>query len=525
MAAPRTVTLDDLKSHNSVNDAWVAVQGQVFDVTSFLSEHPGGKKVLLKECGKDATKKFEMFHDDKVLAQYGDKLRIGYLPGHAPASASSNSSSSASSSDSGDVEPDRMPFAEPNWMTEFHSPYYTDSHRKWQKMVRAFVNKEIMPHVSEWEESYTMPPEIYEKAGKAGMLAGCVGKWPEQFIGPAPVENYDSFHTQILIDEVSRCGSGGVAWGFFTGLMIGLPPVLHFGNSYLKQKVVKDCLLGKKVICLCISEPSTASDVAAIETTAERQGNYYIVNGAKKWITNGIFADYFTVAVRTGPPGSGQKGLSFLLMEKDMPGLEVRHMKCQGVWSSGTTYITFDNVKVPARNLIGIENQGFKYVMHNFNHERWGIVVMANRLARVCLDDAFKYALKRKTFGQRLIDHQAIRFKISDMARKIEAVQAWTEQITYQWNTMSHDEAMSALGDKMALLKVQSTQTLEFCAREALHVFGGAAYVRSGVGERVERIYRDAQAFSIPAGAETIMTDYAARTMVKQAGRVQKSKL
>lgn len=161
---------------------------------------------------------------------------------------------------------------------------------------------------------------------------------------------------------------------------------------------------------MAITEPSAGSDVANIKTEAKKSpcGKFYIVNGEKKWITNGTFSDFFTVACRTGGPG--MNGVSLILLEKDMPGLKTRHMPCSGVWASGTSYITMEDVKVPIENLIGQENKGFKAIMYNFNHERMGIVIQANRFARVCFEDAMRYAHKRETFGKKLIDHPVIRY-------------------------------------------------------------------------------------------------------------------
>jgi alkylation response protein AidB-like acyl-CoA dehydrogenase len=159
--------------------------------------------------------------------------------------------------------------------------------------------------------------------------------------------------------------------GLFGGLSIGLPPVLHFGSEDLKDRIAGPCLRGEKIICLAVTEPTAGSDVANLKCTAKKSadGKHYIVNGEKKWITNGVFADYFTVAVRTG--GEGMGGVSLLLVERS-EGVKTQQMKCSGVWSSGTTYVTFEDVKVPVENLIGKENQGFKYIMYNFNHEvRW----------------------------------------------------------------------------------------------------------------------------------------------------------
>jgi len=300
-------------------------------------------------------------------------------------------------------------------------------------------------------------------------------------------------------------------------LSVGMPPVLHFGSQYLKDKVCKDCLHGEKFICLCITEPGAGSDVASIQTSAKKtpDGKHYIVSGEKKFITNGIWADFFTVAVRTG--GSGMGGISLLLVERTFPGVSTRPMKCMGAWASGTTFVTFDDVKVPVENLIGEENQGFKYIMFNFNHERWGAIVHATRLSRVCYEEAFKYAHKRKTFGQRLVDHPVIRQKLGHMARQVEATYSWLENVTYQMQTMSKQEAMAKLGGPLALLKVQATQTFEYCAREAMQVIGGVGYTRGAATARVERLYREVRAYAIGGGSEEIMLDLGMRQAMRQA--------
>lgn len=284
------------------------------------------------------------------------------------------------------------------------------------------------------------------------------------------------------VDEVARCGSGGVLWGLLEGLQIGLPPVLNFGSEALKRRVATQCLRGEAVICLCISEPWVGSDVAQLRCEAKWDGTHYVVNGEKKWITNGMFADYFTVAVRTG--GAGKAGISFLLLEKSMPGIECKQMQCSGVWASGTAYVTFDNVRVPRENLIGGENEGFKMIMYNFNHERWGFIAQANRFARVCLEESWRYATRRKTFGKRLIDHPVIRWKLAEMARQVESTHAMLEHITHQMDEMSHAEANQTLGGTTALIKVQATKTFEYCAREAAQIMGGNSYIRGGQGER-----------------------------------------
>jgi len=229
-------------------------------------------------------------------------------------------------------------------------------------------------------------------------------------------------------------------------------------------------------------------------------------------------------------------GVSVLLIERSMGGVSTRRMDCQGVWSSGTTYVTFEDVKVPVENVIGKPNQGFKVIMTNFkyvhlqtqslldhltlvltmlSHERIGIIIQCLRFSRVCYEESVKYAHKRRTFGQKLINHAVIRLKLAHMARQIEASYAWLESMIYQCQKMSDMEAMLKLGGAIAGLKAQSTTTFEFCAREASQIFGGLSYSRGGQGAKVERLYRDVRAYAIPGGSEEIMLDLSIRQALK----------
>lgn len=230
-------------------------------------------------------------------------------------------------------------------------------------------------------------------------------------VASVPPEKWDLFHEFVVTDEICRTGSGGFVWNQIGGYAIGLPPVMKYAQKALKERIVPGILAGDKRICLAITEPDAGSDVANLTCEAKKteDGKHYIVNGEKKWITNGIWADYFTVAVRTGGPGMG--GVSVLLIERS-EGVTTREMDCQGVHGSGTTYITFEDVKVPVENLIGRENAGFKVIMTNFNHERVGIIIQCNRFSRVLYEEAMKYANKRRTFGKKLIEHPVIRMKV-----------------------------------------------------------------------------------------------------------------
>ncbi len=376
--------------------------------------------------------------------------------------------------------------------------------------------------MTEWDEKKTVPAEIYKEMGRRGYLAGLLGmeyqkEYVDSCVKSVPPEQWDLFHEMVVTDELSRAGSGGFVWNVVGGFGIGCPPLVKFGRKSLKDRILPGILNGDKRICLAITEPDAGSDVANLtcEARLSDDGRHYIVNGEKKWITNGIWCDYFTTAVRTGGPG--MNGVSLLLIERSLGGVSTRRMDCQGVWSSGTTYITFEDVRVPVENLLGKENQGFRAIMTNFNHERMGIIIQCLRFSRVCFEDAVRYANKRRTFGKRLIEHDVIRMKLANMARQIEASHNWLENLVYQCKKMGNTEAMLRLGGPIAGLKAQSTLTFEFCAREASQIFGGLSYSRGGQAAKVERLYRDVRAYAIPGGSEEIMLDLSMRQSMKVA--------
>ena len=219
-------------------------------------------------------------------------------------------------------------------------------------------------------------------------------------------------------------------------------------------------------------------------------------------------ANYFTVAVRTDPTKKGMKGVSLVLIEANRKGVYRSRMKTQGWLSSTTTYVIFKNVTIPKTNLIGKLNDGFRPIMHNFNHERFVFAAMSCRFSRVCLEDAIKFARTRKTFGKRLIDHQVIRHKIAEMVMRIEPCFAMLEQIAHKMKSGLGDRQ---IGGPIALVKVQSTKCMEYCAREAVQVFGGRGYIRGGRAARVERLYREVRVMAIAGGSEEVLTDLAMR--------------
>lgn len=301
---------------------------------------------------------------------------------------------------------------------------------------------------------------------------------------------------------------------------MALPPLLAHGSAALKASVVPAVVRGEAFISLAVSEPGAGSDVAALAATAQRSadGRTYVLNGTKKWITGCLWANWFTLAARTGGPGTS--GLSLFLVDASAPGLSVRRIKTQGGGAHNTGWVFLKDVVVPASNLIGEEGQGFKYMMRNFNHERWMIAAQAVRCARSCLSEAWAHARVRRTFGATLISHGVLRAKLADMARRVEAAQCLLEAHTYRMVTSSEDD--EGLAASAALLKVHASVTFEFCAREASQLFGGAAVVREGPGRLVERLYREVRASAIPGGSEEVLRDLAVRQADGQKRRTAK---
>ena len=375
------------------------------------------------------------------------------------------------------------------------SPYYTAEHEAFREQVRRFVESEITPRIQSWEDAGSVPRDLYRRCAEHGLLG--LG-YPEEF-GGTPVP--DGFYQVIFIQELCRSGSGGIV-AALGSLGIGLPPLLAMGSAALKQRFVPPVLAGEQIAALAITEPGGGSDVANLSTRAQRQGDHYIVNGSKTFITKGMQADVFTVAVRTGDPGIG--GISMLLVTADAPGFSRTPLRKMGWHCSDTASLYFDNCRVPADQLIGPENQGFMGIMRNFNNERVALAAQACALAQVCIDEARDWAETRQTFGKPLLKHQVIRHKLVDMQTRQLAAQALLESLVWQ---LDHRALPIA---ELCMLKNCATSMLEYVAGEAVQILGGAGYMR---GCASERIFRESKVLSIGGGASEIMKDLAARQL------------
>lgn len=376
------------------------------------------------------------------------------------------------------------------------SPFYNETHDAVAASVRRFVEREVAPNIDRWEVEGELPRSLHVAAAQAGILG--LG-YPEEFGGFS--DGFDIFHGLTQTEELCRVGAGGLSASLMTH-SIGLPPILATGSAELKNRIAPGVLAGTTLIALGITEPSGGSDVANLKTRAIAKGDHYVVNGSKTFITTGMRADYLTTAVRTGGTGAG--GVSLLLIPMDARGVSRTRLDKMGWRCSDTATIHFEDVVVPKDNLIGPENAGFLGIMRNFNHERLGMAMGCCGFARVCLDEAVEWAQQRETFGKALVKHQSIRLKLADMARQIDATQAWVDLCAWQVQNSCDQPA------DFALLKVQATQMLERVARDAAQVLGGASYI---TGSKIERIYREVRVNAIGGGSEEIMLDLAGRQL------------
>ena len=367
--------------------------------------------------------------------------------------------------------------------------------------VKRFAQHEIAPHVSQWDDAGEFPRALYGQAAALGLLA--LG-YPEALGGTPASWRMRNAMTLALC---RYGGSGGVLASLFSH-NIGLPPVLAYGSAALQQAVIPPVLRGEKIAALAITEPGGGSDVAALRTTARREGNDYVIDGEKVFITSGMRADFITVAVRTGEAGSkGAGGISMMLVPGDSPGLSRSPLQKMGWWCSDTAQLRFDAVRVPASHLLGEEGGGFKIIMGNFNGERLAMSAAALGFAQACYDEALDWARQRKTFGQALVEYQVIRHKLVDMQMRMASTQAWVDAVA---NRADAGEQGADWVAHVCMLKNHATQTMQFCADQAVQILGGMGFMR---GTTSERIYREVKVMMIGGGAEEIMKELAARQL------------
>ncbi|TNB91240.1 acyl-CoA dehydrogenase [Pseudomonas jessenii] len=374
--------------------------------------------------------------------------------------------------------------------------YFDPSHQMVRDSVRRFVEREILPDIDAWEEAESFPRELYLKAGAAGILG--IG-YPEALGGS---HEGDVFAKVAASEELMRCGSGGLVAGLGS-LDIGLPPIVKWARPEVRDRVVPPVLSGEKISALAITEPGGGSDVANLQTRAVRDGEFYRVSGSKTFITSGVRADFYTVAVRTGAPGFG--GISLLLIEKGTPGFTVgRQLKKMGWWASDTAELFFDDCRVPVGNLIGAENMGFACIMGNFQSERLALALMANMTSQLALEEALKWAREREAFGKPIGKFQVIKHRLAEMATALEV----SREFTYR--QAAKMAAGQSVIKEISMAKNVATDTSDRITTEAVQILGGLGYMRESL---VERLYRDNRILSIGGGTREVMNEIISKQM------------
>jgi len=365
-----------------------------------------------------------------------------------------------------------------------------------RRLARDFVSREIAPHMEEWELTGELPRELHRKAADVGLLG--VGFAEE--VGGSGGDPIDS---AIITEEILHGGgSTGVCASLFTH-GIAVPHIAAHGSPELVDRYVRPTLAGELIGSLGVTEPGGGSDVANLRTRAVREGDEYVVNGAKTFITSGVRADFVTTAVRTGGPGHG--GVSLLVIDTDTPGFTVsRRLDKMGWRCSDTAELAFTDVRVPAANLVGAENSGFVQIMQQFQSERIGLAVQAYATAARALDLALAWARDRETFGRPLSSRQVIRHKLAEMARQADVARCYTRAVTQRY--LAGEDVVT----EVSMAKNTAVYACDFVVDEAVQIFGGMGYMRES---EVERHYRDARILGIGGGTNEIMNEVISKRM------------
>ncbi len=375
---------------------------------------------------------------------------------------------------------------------------FDEEHEIFRRTVKNFVEKEIKPYATQWDEQENFPKELFKRLGDLGFLGI---KYPERYGG----SGLDFTYETVFIEEMAKSGSLGMLLSILVQTDMATPAIYHFGTEEQKERFLKPALKGEKIFAIGITEPGAGSDVANIKTTAKREGNYYIINGSKTFITNGAIADYITLAVKTAPEKK-HKGISLIIFDTTTDGFSVgNHIKKMGNWASNTAELFFDNCKVPVENLIGEENTGFYYIMKGFETERLSGAVMAQAAAEYSLEIAVNYMKEREAFGKKIIDFQALRHRLVDLLTEVEVSKRFLYYVIDKYS--SGEESLT----EITMAKLWIGELSIKVANEALQFLGGYGYTRD---YPIERILRDVRLYTIGGGTSEVMREILAKKLL-----------
>ncbi len=370
---------------------------------------------------------------------------------------------------------------------------WTKQHQLFRSSVRDYVKKRLAPNAVEWEKQRTFPKEIFSELGELGFLGV---RYSEQWGG----SDMDYWYTVILCEELIRSGMLGLSVDIMVQCEFAIGVVADMGTDEQKENFLKPSLKGEKLAALGLTEPGAGSDVASLQTKAVREGDHYLINGSKTFISNGSYADFVTLAVKTSE--ERHKGISLILVPTDTPGFEARRLDKTGLHTSHTVEMFFSDCRVPAVNLLGNEGDGFKQIMIHFQGERLVLACFANAMMQLAVDLALEYGKKRTVFGKSVIAYQVWQHRFADVLTRIEA----SRQLTYHACDLlvRGDRAESAV----SMAKMFATDLVKPVVDECYQVFGGSAYMEE---YPIARLYRDVGAMTIGAGTNEIMREIIAR--------------
>ncbi len=377
------------------------------------------------------------------------------------------------------------------------SLYFTEEHEFFRKSFQDFLKKEVVPHIDTWEQTGTIDRFIWEKFGEMGYFGLAT---PEAYGGM----DLDIFYTIIFIEELQKINSGGFAAAIWAHEYLAMTHLNKEANEAQKQKYLVPSVTGEKIGCLCITEPFGGSDVGGMRTTAVKKGGTYVINGSKTFITNGVYSDYLIVAAKTAPE-LGNKGISIFVMDRDLPGISATKLDKLGWRASDTAEIAFDNVVIPAQNLMGEENLGFPYIMQHFALERLIMGVNAHARSEWALEYTIGYMKERTAFGKPISKFQALRHKVADLASEVEMVK------TFNYVTAKRLDDGEYVVKEATMSKLLSTKIADQVAYDCVQLLGGYGYMEE---YPLARNLRDSRLGPIGGGTSEILREIISKMVI-----------
>lgn len=375
--------------------------------------------------------------------------------------------------------------------------YLTEEHNLFRESLRNFFKKEVIPHIDEWERTGTIDASIWKKFGDMGIFGV---HYPEAYGG----SDLDIFYTVILQEELQGLNSGGFAAAVWAHVYLAMTHLNAEGSEEIKQNYLAPSIAGDKLGCLCISEPSGGSDVAGMRTTAVKDGDNYIINGSKTFITNGVYSDYLVVTAKTNPE-LGNKGISIFVVDRDTEGISATKLDKLGWRASDTAEIAFDNVKVPANQLLGEENLGFSYILQHFALERLVMGINAHARAEYALEYTLNYMSERTAFGKELDKFQALRHRYVDLYAEMEICKIYNYAIAARLDKGDY------VVKEASISKLKSTEMADKVIYECMQFLGGYGYMED---YPLARMLRDSRLGPIGGGTSEILKEILSKMII-----------